>query len=108
MQPNGGVGVEDFRVRKDWHYHHGSKITMLFAVEPGDPALPSEVGGSVKHSQCWIRSVHGVGTSINIFQDFCDRICLEIEQFGVKGIDDLHIFCGTTWLPTTLCTSIRW
>ena len=28
------------RVRKDGHYGHGTKITVLFAIKPGDPTLP--------------------------------------------------------------------
>jgi hypothetical protein len=31
----GGWALKVFRVRKDGHYHHGSKITVLFAM-PGD------------------------------------------------------------------------
>ncbi len=33
------------RVRKDGHCHHGVKITMIFAIEPGDPRLPPHVRG---------------------------------------------------------------
>jgi hypothetical protein len=37
------------RVRKDGHYHHGIKMTVIFAIEPEDPALPAHVCGSVEH-----------------------------------------------------------
>jgi hypothetical protein len=45
----GGWALRVFRVRKDGHFHHGAKITVLFAIKPGDPALPLHVRGSVQH-----------------------------------------------------------
>jgi hypothetical protein len=36
--------------------------------------------------------VHGCGTTTNIFRDFCDHICTEIELFGVPVTDDHCIF----------------
>jgi hypothetical protein len=39
----GGWAVKVLRVRKDGHYHHGAKITVIFAIEPGDPQLPPHV-----------------------------------------------------------------
>jgi hypothetical protein len=45
----GGWAVMVHRVRKDGHYHHGIKMTVIFAIEPGDPALPAHVRGSVEH-----------------------------------------------------------
>ncbi len=35
----GGWAVKVLRVRKDGHYHHGAKLTVIFAIEPGDPRL---------------------------------------------------------------------
>jgi hypothetical protein len=87
----GGWVLRVFRVRKDEHYHHGAKITVLFAIKMGDPALLPHVGGSVQHPWHWVQCVHSVGTTINIFRDFCDLICLEIEQFEVVGTDDHRI-----------------
>jgi hypothetical protein len=43
-----GWAVTVHRVRKDGHYHHGMKMTIIFAIEPGDPALPAHVPGSVE------------------------------------------------------------
>ena len=88
----GGWALSVFRVRKDGHYHFGAKITVLFAIEPGDPRLPPHVRGSVQRPQRWIRCIQGCGTTINIFRDFCDHICMEIEHFGVEGTDDHRIF----------------
>jgi hypothetical protein len=96
-----------FCVWKDGHFHLGTKITVLFAIEPGDPRLPPHVRGSVQHPRRWIRCVHGVGTTVNIFCNFCDHICSEIERFGVSVTDDNCIFCGIIWLHTTLRTFTR-
>jgi hypothetical protein len=62
------------------------------AIIWGYAALPPEVRGSVERPRCWIRCIQGVGTTINIFRDFCDHICSEIEQFGLEGTDDHRIF----------------
>ena len=34
-----GLAVVVHRVRKDGHYHHGMKMTLIFAIEPVDPAF---------------------------------------------------------------------
>ena len=39
----GGWAVKVLRVRKDGHYHHGTKITVIFAIKQGDPTLPLHV-----------------------------------------------------------------
>jgi hypothetical protein len=36
--------------------------------------------------------MHGVGSTTNIFQDFCNQVCSKIYQFGVPITDDHHIF----------------
>ncbi len=36
--------------------------------------------------------MHGIGTTINIFHNFCDHICSKIEQFGVPIMNDHRIF----------------
>ncbi len=44
----GGWAVTVHCVHKDGHYQHGIKMTVIFAIEPGDPALPAHVRGSVE------------------------------------------------------------
>ena len=51
----GGWAVKVLCVRKDGHYHHGVKITVIFAIELGDPRLPPHVRGSVDRPRRWIR-----------------------------------------------------
>ncbi len=82
----GGWAVKVLRVRKDGHYHHGAKITVIFAIEPGDPRLPLHVRGSVDRPRRWIRCVHATETTTNIFRDFCDYVCRYIETNNIPGL----------------------
>ena len=38
-----GWALKLFWVRKDGHYGHGKKLTVLFAIKSGDPRLPQHV-----------------------------------------------------------------
>ena len=87
-----GWALKLFRVRKDGHYGHGQKLTVLFAIEPGDPALPANVYGSVEHPRRWIRCVRNIGTSNNTFRDFCEYVCSDIEVNGIAVTDDNRVF----------------
>ena len=88
----GGWAVKVLRVRKDGHYHHGAKITIIFVIEPGDPALAPHVRGSVERPRRWIRCVRAVGTTTNIFRDFWDYVCTDIETNNIPGTDFHRIF----------------
>ena len=87
-----GWALKVFRVRKDGHYGHGQKITVLFAIEPGDPTLPPHVYDSIQWPQRWIKCVRNIGTSTNTFRDFCEYVCSDIELNGIPGTDDQRIF----------------
>lgn len=86
-----GWALKVYRVRKDGHYKHGSKITVLFGIEPGDPRLAPNVRGSLQNPRRWVRCIRARGTSTVIFRDFCDHICSDIENNGYNGIDDHRI-----------------
>jgi transposase len=88
----GGWAPKFSRVRKDGHYNHGMKTTVLFAIEPGDPNLPPASRGSLQNPRRWIWCVRGPGTTTIIFHDFIASICLDIEQHGHDGTDDHRIF----------------
>ncbi len=88
----GGWAVKVLRVRKDGHYHHGIKMTVIFAMEPGDPALPLNVRGSFDPPRRWIRCLRAVGMTTNIFQDFCDYVYWDIETNNIPGADAHRIF----------------
>ena len=72
-------------VRKDGHYHHAAKITVIFAIKPGDPLLAPHVRGSFERPRSWIRCVRATGTTTNIFCDFCDYVCQDIETNNIPG-----------------------
>ena len=88
----GGWAPAFSRVRKDGHYLHGMKITVLFAIEPGDPNLPPATRGSIQNPRRWIQCMRGPGTTAIIFRYFIDTICTDIEQHGYDGTDDHRIF----------------
>ncbi len=43
-----GWAVKVMRIQKDRHYHHGTKMTVIFAIKPGHPDLPPHVQGSIE------------------------------------------------------------
>jgi hypothetical protein len=79
-------------MQKDGHYGHGKKITVLFAIEPGDPALAPQIYWSIEHPQRWIWCLWLKGTTTNVFRDFCELVCRDIERNGIAGTDDHHMF----------------
>ena len=81
-----------YQIRKDGHYQHGVRITVLFAIKPGDPALPPQICGSIQRPCWWIQCVSGAGTTSVVFCDFVDHICSNIDQNGTDGTDDHHVF----------------
>jgi len=89
---SGGWAVKVQRVRKDGHYKVGCSLTVLFAIEPGDPALPLNIRGSVFNPRRWIRCNRAVGTTNNFFRDFCDYICTDIETNNIPVTDSHRIF----------------
>ncbi|KAL7552297.1 hypothetical protein ACHAWF_015527 [Thalassiosira exigua] len=86
-----GWSLKVHRVRKDGHYHHGNKITVLLAIEPGDPRVPPATYGSVQWPRRWVRCIRAKGTTINVFRDFCDGICSDIENNPLPGTDDHRV-----------------
>ncbi|GKY94018.1 hypothetical protein MPSEU_000368600 [Mayamaea pseudoterrestris] len=45
------------------------------AIEPGDPALPPNVAGSVDNPRRWFRTYMDPGTTAERFADFCNIVC---------------------------------
>ena len=88
----GGWAATVHRVRKDVHYQHGIKMTVIFAIKPGDLALPAHVRGSVERPRRWIRCLRAVGTTNNMFRDFCDYVCMDIETNNIPGTDFHRVF----------------
>ena len=82
------------RVRKYGHYKAGHKITVILAIEPGDPRLSQGMRGSVDNPRRWVRIIQNGGTTTIVFRDFCDYICTDIETNPVVGFgtDDHRVF----------------
>ena len=87
-----GWEIKCRRVRTDGHYKSGLKLTVLLAIEPGDPRVPAGLRGGVDNPRRWVRCVQAAGTSINIFRDFVDHICTDIENNPVLPTDQHRVF----------------
>jgi len=58
-------------------------LTILIGVEPCDERLPAHLDGSLERLRRWIRSILNQGTTIEVFTDFIDSICSDIENTGL-------------------------
>ena len=77
-----GHSVTGVRIRKPGHYSRGIKLTVIMAIEPGDPNLPPGTLGSVDWPRRWIWVRQEAGTTAALFSDFCDHVCTSIEGSG--------------------------
>jgi hypothetical protein len=91
----GRWAVKVLRVQKDGHFHLSIKITAIFAIEPGDTVLPPQVRGSLECPQRWIQCLRAVGTTTNIFCNFCDYVCTDIEMNNIPSTDFYRVFIWT-------------
>ena len=81
------------RIRKPGHYTRSKKITVVMAIEPGDPSLPPNVDGSIERPRYWIWIREEAGTNAVDFAHFCDRVCTEFEQNPAPGdVDSRRYF----------------
>jgi hypothetical protein len=74
----GGWTVKVLHIQNNGHYNHGTMVTLIIAIKPGDPALPPHVQGSLTQLQYWSKCLYAIGTTTNIFRNFCDYICQDI------------------------------
>ncbi|GKY93367.1 hypothetical protein MPSEU_000304300 [Mayamaea pseudoterrestris] len=72
-------------------YTGGQKITLLMAIEPGDPALPANVEGSVANPRRWFATHLEPGTNQWRFADFCNTVCTSCENSGL-AVDADRVF----------------
>ena len=91
-----GYAISFYRVRKPGHYVRNTKLTVLVAVEPGDPQIPAHIDGSIEKPRRWLRVLRNQGTTVEVFHDFIDHICTDIEVDGVHNLgydtDDNRVF----------------
>jgi hypothetical protein len=50
------------------------------------------IRGSREHPRRWIRCLRAIGTTTNIFHDFCDYMCMDIETNNIPGTDFHWVF----------------
>jgi hypothetical protein len=87
-----GHSHSTIRIRKAGHYCRDTKLTVLYAIEPGDPQLPPHVDGSVEKPRRWIRVVRVGGTTVELFSSFVDHICNDIETNFIPNTDNHRVF----------------
>ena len=73
-----GHAVRGLRVRKIGNYGRGkSKITVILAVEPGDPDKPPHEEGSTDNPRLWYRVSTDAGTSTESYVDFLNHYLMD-------------------------------
>jgi hypothetical protein len=95
------------RVRKEGHYHlsyHrvGNELTCLMAIEPGDRHVAAGQLGGLENPPRWVRCLQNRGTTINVYRDFMNLVCPDIEQNHVMPTDIHRICYWTMWQQTIL------
>jgi hypothetical protein len=68
------------RIRKPGHYTKSPKLTVIAAVEPGDPNLPADTDGSVENPRRWFVISDDPGTTQEMFADFVDHVLTDLEN----------------------------
>ena len=89
-----GHSFTGVRVVKPGHYSRDTKLTVLLAVEAGDPALPEHIRGSTHNPRRWLRILVKAGTSTIDFNSFVEAICLDLENYRPEGMvgNDRRVF----------------
>jgi len=90
---NSGHCHTSFRIRKSGHYCRDTKITCLFAIEPGDPTIPAHLDGSIEKPRKWLQTFQRGGTDEFMFAAFCEHICGSFETHPAPGdLDNERVF----------------
>ena len=87
-----GYALTVHRVRTPGHYTRDVKLTVLFAIDPGNPGLPGHLQGSVQRPRRWIRVLVGRGTTITTYSSFLDSICSELEDYRIPNTNNHRVF----------------
>jgi hypothetical protein len=69
-----GHSAKEVRIVKPGHYSKDTKLTVILAVEPGDPTLPPVVLESTERPRRWLKVMEKAGTTILDFNDFITEI----------------------------------
>ena len=85
-----GHSFTGVRVVKPGHYSRDTKLTVILAVEAGDPELAPEVRGSIDNPRRWLRIMVKPGTTTLDFNDFLVSVCQEIQNNHPIGMIGNH------------------
>ena len=70
-----GSAPKGLRIRKPGNYDRGTfKLTVVLAIEAGDPALPDGVIGSITRPRIWCRIRNIAGTTIVAYASFVEEV----------------------------------
>ena len=85
-----GQSFTGVRVVKPGHYSRDTKLTVILAVEAGDPELAPEVRGSIDNPRRWLRIMVKPGTTTLDFNDFLVSVCQDIQNNHPIGMIGNH------------------
>ena len=85
-----GHSFTGVRVVKPGHYSRDTKLTVILAVEAGDPELAPEVRGSIDNPRRWLRIMVKPGTTTLDFNDFLVSVCQDIQNNHPMGMIGNH------------------
>jgi hypothetical protein len=70
-----GSSPKGLKIRKPGNYDHGTfKLTVILAVETGDPAVPDRLIDSVSNPRVWARMTNKPGTSAEAYHIFVEHV----------------------------------
>ena len=80
-----GHSAVGIRIVRPGHYSKDTKLTVILAIEPGDPALPPHVHGSTVNPRRWYRILMKAGTSTFEFNNFLEMVCNDLLNYHPPG-----------------------
>ena len=101
-----GHSAVGIRIVRPGHYSKDTKLTLILAIEPGNPALPPHVHGSTVNPRRWYRILMKAGTSTFEFNNFLEMVCNDLLNYnppGQVGNQSRIFFVGQSIL--TLCST---
>ena len=85
------------------NYTKYTKLTLILAIEVGDPRVAGENKGSIACPRRWIKIWRVGGTDVDAFAALCDEVCSLIERVVyIPGTNDHRVLLwDNLWAHTT-------
>ena len=78
-----GSSSKGLKIRKPGNYDHGTfKITIILAVETGNPAVPDGLIGLVSNPCIWAHVTNEPGTSVEVYHIFVEHVLGTYNAIG--------------------------